>query len=89
MLRGSGRRLKETTSRQGGLIRSGRLAREMSQQAIAENLGVSTQFISHLESGVTPIPKRFLTQIGSLLGIEQDTLINSIVEDYRDELSNS
>ena len=60
----------------GERIRNARKARKMTQQDLAEELGVSIAFLSRVERGNSQINLKRISQICGILGISEGELLN-------------
>lgn len=70
----------------GEVIRDARFQSDLSQIALAKQLGCKSQFIANIERGISNIPARQIKKICKVLKIKQDVLIDRLVEDYRNKL---
>ena len=62
----------------GERIRNARKARKMTQQDLAEELGVSIAFLSRVERGSSKINLKRLTQICELLGVSEGEILTGV-----------
>lgn len=59
----------------GEFLAASREQCKFTQRFVAANLGVTVQFVSNLERGVTPLPARFVQILCRLYGVTQDTVV--------------
>ena len=59
----------------GQRIRKIRKAQRLSQEQIAEQIGISTTHMSHIETGNTKLSLPVLVDIAATLGVSTDTLL--------------
>lgn len=77
-------KVSEDDVRIGQRLRAARLARKLSQQTLAEELGVSFQQVQKYEIGVNRVSGSRLITIGALLGISVGHLLG---EDSHDPVA--
>lgn len=80
------RRRAETRNNAGALIRKKRLELGLSMRKLAHTLGVSEQFVSHIELGKIKLPIERAEDFGNELSIETDTFIMALTQDYTDRV---
>lgn len=70
----------------GKYLRQRRLVLEISQAEMARQLGVTSQFISRIEKGISNPPSVYIKKIASILGIHIEEIVRMMVHDYEDHL---
>ncbi len=73
-------------ARTGAFIRSRREALGISQSPVGEAIGYTAQFISRIETGHVPLPRKHITALAKVLRIDADHIISAMVQDYEDAL---
>lgn len=63
----------------GQRIRKFRKAQNLSQEQLAERIGISTTHMSHIETGNTKLSLPVLVDIAGVLGVQTDELIYDVV----------
>ena len=73
----------------GGFIRTRREALSLSQRALGQLFkpAVTTQFISNVERGVTPLPPSHVPMLASALKVSEEELMNLLEREYAAKLS--
>ena len=59
----------------GQRIRKYRKAHQLSQDALAEKVGISTTHMSHIETGNTKLSLQVLVKLAEILGVHTDDLL--------------
>ena len=59
----------------GQRIRKYRKAHQLSQDALAEKVGISTTHVSHIETGNTKLSLPVLVKLAEILGVHTDDLL--------------
>lgn len=67
----------------GQRIRKNRKAHMLSQEALAEKVGISTTHMSHIETGNTKLSLSVFVDIANALEIRADDLLHDITESSR------
>ena len=66
------------------LIRSAREARGLSQADLSKALQLkSAQFISNIERGISPVPRKMIPLLQEYLGLAREDLIDAMLDDMR------
>ena len=73
----------------GGFIRKRRESLSLSQRALGQLFKppVTTQFISNVERGVTPLPPSHVPTLAAALKVSEDELMNLLEREYAAKLS--
>ena len=77
------------SNRSGKLVRQARQSKNMSQGKLGTMLGLktgATQYISNIERGLCQFPPKKIYRVAVILNITTEDLINSVVEDYKENL---
>ena len=72
----------------GDRIRKARIDGNLTQENLAEKLDVSVAFVSRIECGTTHINLTRLSEICSILNIDEGQIINGVSTDSKSYLSN-
>ena len=64
----------------GQRIRKYRKANNLSQEQLAESIGISVTHMSHIETGNTKLSLRVLVDIAKALSVQTDNLIYDVLE---------
>ncbi len=71
-------------SKTAQLIRTAREARGLSQSDLSKALQLkSAQFISNIERGISPVPRKMIPLLQEYLGLEREELIDAMLDDMR------
>ncbi len=62
----------------GARIRAARIEKKMTQEKLAEKIGVSIAFLSRVERGNSYINLRRLNEICSVLGVTEGEILNGV-----------
>jgi len=81
------RREDEFAKRLGRLLASKRLAKGLTQEQMAERLGVEQETISRFERGATLPPLARLLEIADILGVALDELVRSTSHRLPDQVA--
>lgn len=66
----------------GSLIKNLRIENNLTQNQVAEALGVTPGYISNVENGRTAMSLRILTYYARLVGCSLDSLVGELEPDY-------
>ena len=67
----------------GQRIRKYRKACDLSQEALAEYVNISTTHMSHIETGNTKLSLQVLADLAEALGVTMDTLVYGVPEEVK------
>ncbi|MBQ3407758.1 MAG: helix-turn-helix transcriptional regulator [Clostridia bacterium] len=71
----------------GERIRNARVANNLTQENLAERLDVSVAFVSRIECGTTRVNLTRLSEICSILNIDEGLILNGVSTDSKNYLS--
>ena len=74
--------LKENTENYGSMIKDLRLKNGLTQNQVAESLGVTPGYISNVENNRTAMSLRILTYYAQLVGCSLDSLVGELEPEY-------
>ena len=66
----------------GSLVKNLRLQNGLTQNQVAESLGVTPGYISNVENNRTAMSLRILTYFGRLIGCSLDSLVGELEPEY-------
>lgn len=72
----------------GERIRNARVENNLTQENLAEKLDVSVAFVSRIECGTTHINLTRLSEICSILNIDEGLILNGVSTDSKNYLTN-
>ena len=67
----------------GQNIRTARKHNMISQEELAEKVGISVTHMSHIETGNTKLSLQVLADLAEALGVTMDTLVNGVPEEVK------
>ena len=73
----------------GQRIRKIRRSQRLSQEQVAERIGISTTHMSHIETGNTKLSLPVLVDVAAMLGVSTDTLLFDAPASQRAEANES
>lgn len=70
----------------GALIRLMREKKELTQSAVAKELGFTNVFLHRIERGQADLPPKYAEQMAKILGLEKDDIIKAMKRDMSNRL---